>query len=478
MALRTKADYIESLNAYRPNVFINGKKTDSVRDSFGFKTAINQIGVSYDISFDPAYRDRSVVTSSLTGEKIQRNALHIQGSAEDAITKAALTRELTKKYICTFCLSNFLSVTWAFLYDVDRAYGTDYFLRFKDFVTYLQKNDLRAAWGMMDPKGDRSLRPSAQKRLTDLRITKKNKDGIVVSGAKLHTTCGPVMHEVMAVPCRALTKEEQPFAVSFAVPVDTKGITFICRPAPGPKQPVDTANPLSSKYVGVEAMTVFEDVFIPWDRVFLCGEWDMCATLPSYFASLHRQSKCACSAGHADLMAGTCALLARVNGLSPKTGHISDKITDIAMAAETAYGCAVGSAATGEKHPSGVWLPNALTANSGLNHIRSSLGSHISHIHDIAGGLLTTMPGETDINNPATLEMIDLYLAGGDDYTTGQRLRAMELARDLAASNLCGAIWGFTINAAGSPAASRILVSRQYNLDEMERTAERIAGIR
>lgn len=477
MALRSKEEYIESLKQKRPRVYIGGEKVDRVWESEYFKTSINQIGATYEFALDPQYREWSAVKSPLTDEEVPRNSLHIQQSLEDAVIKAHLTREVTKRRICTYCLSNFLSVTWAFTHDIDGKYGTKYHQKFKEYVKHLQKNDLRLAWGMMDPKGDRRFGPSKQDPPVDLRILERTEDGIVVSGAKIHTTYGPVAHEVIAVPCRALSEDDRDFAVSFAVPVDTEGVTFICRPAPGPRRPVSMESPLSSKFVGVEAMTIFDRVFVPWERVFMCGEWDMCGNLPAYFSSLHRQSKCACSAGHADLMAGTCSLLAKVNGLSLKVSHINDKITDMMMAAEVAFGCSLGAALNGRMHPSGVWMPSALIANAGLHHIRSSLGTHISHIHDIAGGLLTTMPVEADIDNPETKKMIDLYLRGSKDYTTEQRLRILELGRDLAASNLCGAIMGFTINAAGSPVTNKIAVSRNYNLKEMEDIAKEIAGI-
>ncbi|MBP9020820.1 MAG: hypothetical protein KBG01_04760 [Syntrophobacterales bacterium] len=203
----------------------------------------------------------------------------------------------------------------------------------------------------------------------------------------------------------------------------------------------------------------------------------MRGNLPAYFSSLHRQSKCACSARHADLMARTCSLLAKVNRLSLKVSHINDKITAMMMAAEVAFGCSLGAALNGRMHPSGVWMPSALIANAGLHHIRSSLGTHISHIHDIAGGLLATMPVEADIDNPETKNMIDLHLRGIKDYTTEQRLRILELGMDLVASNLCGSIMGFTINAASSPVTNKIAVSRNYNLEEMEDIAKEIAGI-
>jgi 4-hydroxybutyryl-CoA dehydratase/vinylacetyl-CoA-Delta-isomerase len=236
-------------------------------------------------------------------------------------------------------------------------------------------------------------------------------------------------------------------------------------------------SPLSSKYLGVEAMTIFDDVFVPEDTIFMCGEYDQCFKLPFYFAGLHRQSKCACSAGHTDLLIGTAALLAEVNGLSLQTPHIRDKLSEMMMAASTAYGCALGAAMDGSTHPSGVYLPDPVIANSGLNYIRSRLGIHLAHIHDLAGGLVVTMPTESDWNNPELRKYIEEGLQGSSTYTTEDRLRAMHLAQDLAASRMTGTLWGFTINAAGSPETNKIVVQNLYDLESRLEIAKDIAGI-
>jgi 4-hydroxybutyryl-CoA dehydratase/vinylacetyl-CoA-Delta-isomerase len=344
-------------------------------------------------------------------------------------------------------------------------------------VRTLQKEGFGIAWGMMDPKGDRRLPPSKQKRQPDLRIVKKRPNGIVVRGAKLHTTYGPAAHQLVVVPCRALTEGDKDFAVSFGIPIDTPGVKFIARPSPGPSHEVRMESPLSSRYLGVEAMTIFDDVFVPEDRIFMCGEWDQAANLPLYFASLHRQSKCACSAGHTDLLIGTAALAAEVNGLGMNTAHIRDKISSMMMAAGTAFGCALGAALDGKEHPSGVFLPDALIANSGLNHIRSRLGDHLSYLHDIAGGLVITMPTEADWNNPELRKYLEEGLQGNPDFTTEERLRVMNLVQDLAASRLTGHLFGFTINAAGSPVTNSIVVRNTYDLGKAVRIARDLAGL-
>ena len=265
---------------------------------------------------------------------------------------------------------------------------------------------------------------------------------------------------------------------SFAIPVNTKGITFIARPAPGPLQPRDMEGPIGSAIGGVEAMTVFDDVFVPWERVFLCGEWDMCGQVPFYFSSIHRQSKCACLAGHTDMLIGIIALTAQVNGLDMGVAHVRDKLTKMMMQAEVAYGCAVGAAEDGYQHPSGVWVPNILIANSGLNYIRSQAGNHLAVLHDIAGGIIVTMPTELDYKNPATKEYMDTYLHGSNDFTAEEQLRVLSLAQEVGGSRFAGYFMGWAINAAGSPMTNEIAVRAGYDLDKRIKIAKDIAKIK
>ena len=297
MALKTRDEFISSLKDLKPNVFMLGEKIDCVWKHPRFQSTLNLIGASHDFAFDSEYKPLSVVHSPLVNEPVRRLNLHIQTSKEDGVIKAKLTREVTSRRICTSCISNCLSVGWAATYDTDQKHKTSYHERFRQYVEYLQKNDVDVCWGMMDPKGHRGLMPSEQKPLTDLRIVDRGPKGIVVKGAKVHTSYGPVTQEVCVFPCRSLSEKDSDFAVAFAVPVDTKGIISLARPAPGPLQSGDMESPISSAIGGVEAMTIFDDVFVPWERVFLCGEWDMCDRAPSYFSSIHRQSKCACLAG-------------------------------------------------------------------------------------------------------------------------------------------------------------------------------------
>lgn len=475
MALLTGDEYRESLKEFSPEVYMRGQRVEKVWGHPLLKQTINHLAAHYDAAHQEP--EKFSVRSPLAGQDVPRISHHIQTSVEDVTIKARLTREVSAQRICAGCMSNMLSVAWAMIYDIDREHGTDYFARYQEFVKHLQQSGQVIAWGMMDPKGDRKLPPSKQEKAPDLRIVKRTTDGIVVKGAKLHTTYGAAAHQMVVVPCRALGPDDRDFAVSFAVPIDAKGLKLIARPSPGPSHEVTMESPLSSRYLGVECLSIFDDVFVPEERVFMCGEYDKAAGLPYYFACLHRQSKCACSAGHTDLLIGTAALLADVNGLGMKVGHIRDKITDMMMAASVAFGCALGAAAEGTRHESGVYLPDPVISNSGLSYIRSRLPEHLAHIHDIGGGLITTMPTEADWENPELRPYIETALTGGVEYTTEERFRVLSLAQDLAASRLTGTLLGFTINAAGSPVTNRIVVRNLYDLEGSLAVARRIAGI-
>jgi len=478
MAVKTKAQFVEDLKRVTPRVYIGGERVDSLWNDPRFQSTINLLGATYDFSFDEDFKHLSVVTSPLVNEPVRRLNMHIQTTAEDAVHKVRLTREVTQRRICTWCQSNMLCILWASTYETDRKHGTPYHERCREFVKHLMRNDYNIGWAMMDPKGDRSLPPSKQRTVTDLRITKRGPKGITVRGCKVHTSYAPCATELVVVSCRALGEADADFAVSFAVPVDTKGITYIVRPAPNrPGSSLTMECPIGTAIGAVEAMTVFDDVFVPWDRVFQCGEWDMAGRVPYYFGNIQRQSKCACLAGHTDLICGIAALVADVNGLGMKTTHIRDKITRLMLEAETAYGCAVGAGADGRLHPSGVWVPNELIANAGLNYIKNLSGGHITLIHDIAGGIIVTMPTEQDYRTPILREWMDAYLAGSSRYTAEERMRALYLAREVAASRWTGYFFGWAINASGSPMTNEVVVRAGYDLEKRIAIAKHWAGI-
>jgi len=358
------------------------------------------------------------------------------------------------------------NVMWAVTYDIDRAKGTHYHERLQNFFRELQKNDRRYCLAVMDPKGDRSLLPSKQ---TDpdlyLHVVERNDKGIIVNGAKLHTSNAPITHYIFTCPSGVLQEADKDYALSFAISVDTKGIKFIVRPAPGPMEPKELESPVSSHMGFVECMTIFDHVFIPWDQVFMCGEWEFTKNLIHYFSSYVRTFKGACISARTDILAGAAALIADYNGIS-QASHIKRKITDMMISSEIGFGCALASVARSKMHPSGIPIPDISISNAGLYHSRLKFIEFIGTLQEIAGGIVTTMPGEAEYNNEDIKNYIEKYLKGRNDIPTIDRMKLLYFIQDITASRFSGYLIGSAICAGGTPETNRIEVSRNYNLLE------------
>ena len=293
MAVKTREEYLKSLQPLRPQVYVAGEKITSVLDSPYFRTSLNHMGMSYDWANDPNYAGLMRHWSSLVEEEVSFWT-HVRLSQEELAQMIKAIKTFSARYFCTMCMGIGLSTLWATTYEIDQARGTNYHQRLKAFYTKLQRQDLRFALGIMDPKGDRSLSPSRQPDPDlHLRIIRRTSDGIVVRGAKMHTTNAPCTHLFFAAPCRALREEDADYAVAFVVPIDTKGLYLITRPAAGPLEP-RPESPVSGEIGFVESLSVFDDVFVPWERVFMCGEWEFSERFIHYFSAYARLAKCVC----------------------------------------------------------------------------------------------------------------------------------------------------------------------------------------
>jgi len=232
MAIKTGQEYIERLKKYTPTVYMDGEKVDTICDDPRFASTIALIAKNHDFAFDADQKDLAVVTSPQVNEPVRRLTNHIQATMEDSIIKVELTRDITNRRICAWCGSNTFSLLWAVTWEIDQKYKTEYHQRFKNFHEYTQRNDLDYSWGMMDPKGNRRLRPSQQNPYPGVRIVKRDAKGITVSGCKLHTSYGPCTDYLVVVPCRAMTEDDKDFAVAFYVPIDAPGVTMITKATP------------------------------------------------------------------------------------------------------------------------------------------------------------------------------------------------------------------------------------------------------
>jgi 4-hydroxybutyryl-CoA dehydratase/vinylacetyl-CoA-Delta-isomerase len=463
MGIKTGEEYVESLKILHPNVYIVGEKVDDVVSSPYFQTSINETRKFYDWTSNPETKDDFCYWSDLIGEEVSFWT-HIRRSPDELIKMVEVMKRNNAKNFCSFCMGIGPCVFLLAAYDIDQAKGTNYYDRLMAIFKKIQKEDLRYCVGIMDPKGDRSLPPSKQ---ADpdlyLRIVDKNSEGIIVNGAKMHTSSAPITHYIFCAPGGVLREEDKDYAVAFITPIDTEGLTFITRPAPCPLNPTEMSNPASMRHSMVECLSVFDNVFIPWENVFMCGEWEFTQNFIHYFSSYGRPVKATCLSARTDMIAGAASLIAEYNGVG-KASHIRHKINDMAITSQIGWGCVNGAIARSTMHPSGLPVPDISISNAGLYHTRLRFVEFLGTLMEIAGGVVTTMPLEVDYRNEETRHLIEKYFKAKSDVPTEDRLKLLYFIQELTASRFGGYFLSSAVCAVGTPETNKLEVLRNYDL--------------
>lgn len=339
------------------------------------------------------------------------------------------------------------------------------------YVRRCQDDDIATAAALTDPKGDRSLRPGEQAgRMAYLRIVERNDRGIVVRGAKLHTTSAPVVDELVVLPTRAMAPNEQDYAVSFAVPTNAPGLRMICRPV---RESLDSFdNPISSRAYETETTTIFDDVFVPWDRVFLAGDTELAGELARTFATFHRFTGLSYKPPLAELLLATTEWIARDHGLDRKPAiraRLAELVNYIALirAARTA------SAVDGRLNEGGVFMPDPVQTNAGKHFFASNFHRLAGIVHDIAGALVVTGPSVEDFLDEYDGPWLERVLQGAHDDAV-RRVLAFNIVRDLTAGELGGYNYLASIHGEGSMNAQLLSAMEEFDFTEAHAILESV----
>ncbi len=475
--MMTGAQYLESLKQRRPRIFYKGKQLTHPFDHPALKPHLKTAAATYDLAHDPRHTATMTATSHLTGGKVSRFT-HLFWSGEDLLRKVAMLRLLGQETGTCFqrCVGlDGLNAVWAATWEIDRQNGTDYHARFRAWLTEVQQKDLMAAGAMTDPKGDRSLPPWKQ---ADpdlyLHIVERRPDGIVIRGAKTHITGAVNSHEVLVMPTLGVPPEGADYAVACAVPIDAKGLTLVfgrqSNDERKEEEGIDCGSPFG--VVGGESTLLFEDVFVPHERVFMAGEGEFAGPLVDRFAAWHRANYGGCKAGNADVLLGATALLAEING-TIGNAMVKDKLTEMVHLVETNYASAVGAAALATQLPAGNWLVDPLLANAVKQNVTRFVYQVARLAHDLGGGILSTLPSDADFRSSEVGGLLHKYFAGKAGFATDDKRKLIRYIEGMTSvSTLVEALHG-----AGSPQAQRIVMLRQANLGEKARLARQVLGL-
>jgi len=479
MKIKTSAMYEESLRNLSPVIYYKGKKINDVTRDPATAPHVRAAAMTYALAADDKYKELATATSHLTGNTINRFT-HVHQNIEDLIKKVKLFRILGQKTGTCFqrCVGfDGINATYSVTYEIDQKYGTDYFERFKKWLTHIQDENLMVVGAMTDPKGDRSRKPVEQSDPDQyVRVVERREDGIVIRGAKIHQTGAVNSHEILVMPTVAMDESSRDYAVICAVPVDAPGITMIFgRQANDSRrdnrEDLDVGNP-SFGAVGGEAVIVFNDVFVPVEKVFMNGEIDFTNDIVYRFAAHHRANYGACKTGLMDVLTGAVSYLCQVQGTA-KASHVRDKVTEMIHLSETLYSSSIACSAVGWPTPSGAYMVDTMLANV-CKHNVTRFHFEVARLAlDLAGGFIATLPSQYDFKSEEVGHMVKKYFSGVTDIPVEDRFKIGRLIEAMTG----GTAMVESMHGAGSPQAQRIMIFREGKLAEKIKLAKTLARI-
>ena len=470
--------YIESIRNRNLDVYLFGNKIKEPVDHDMIRPSINAIAKTYDLAVsDP---ELASVISPFTGERISR-FLHICTSSKDLVLQNKMQRKLGQLTGTCFqrCVGmDAFNSLYSVTFEMDERNGTNYHQKLISFLTLMHKYNFVLGGAMTDVKGDRSLGPSQQ---VDpdmfVHVTKRTSKGVYISGAKAHQTGCINSHWLMIMPTMRLLEEDKQYAIVGAVPVSSKGITYIygrqsCDTRSMEEGSIDVGN---KEFGGQEAMVIFENVFIENKNIFMDGEYNFAAMLVERFTTYHRRSY-VCKSGVGDVLIGAAASIAEFNGVE-KSSHIKDKLVQMSHLNETIYATGIASSYQGFKTKSGCFQCDDMLSNVCKHHV-TKLPFEVSQIaQDLAGGFVTTLPSEQDLNHPKIGKLLHKYLRGNYKFSSEERIRILRLIENMTMGRNAVGYLTESVHGAGSPQAQRIQIGRMMQLEYKKRLAKILAGI-
>ena len=475
--MKTSKEYKQSLKKMRPNIYKFGELIKDVTTHPATRRTVEGHAQIFDAAQKDEYKDILTAKSSLTGKQVARY-LSILSSAEDMIANVRMKRlmfNLTGTCTGGRCAGfNAINAMWTATYDIDKDLGASYHQRIKTWLKDAQERDIAISGALTDPKGDRSKPPTQQKDPDmNLHIVEEKDDGIVVRGSKVMICGVAAANEIFIMPGTGYKEADKDYAISFVVPRDIENLTIVETRRPSDTREQEEGFDIPVDIGGItQAYLLFEDVFIPKERVFMCKEFSYALKAVMNFIAPYRAAIGGCVAGQGDIMIGAAALMARANGLSEKV--FRDKITQMIVNNETTFGMGVAASALGRKHASGVWIPDQLLSNVNKVHVGRLPYDTKRITQDIAGGIGETgcLPSCKDISDPRYGDLLKKYLkANCSGETRAKIARLIEWLTIGAGVPGC-------MHGGGSPDGAKMMINAKTDVNHYIELAKRLADIK
>jgi 4-hydroxybutyryl-CoA dehydratase/vinylacetyl-CoA-Delta-isomerase len=464
MGLKTSQEYIESLRDGRVTYW-NGERIDDITAHPRFVEPIATAAADY------RYDRRDATTYVAEDGSTANRIFQIPRNEDDLLKRIELFHASSMVVKVTGVYMALMSVK-----DAIAKEKPEYAANIEAVYRYARDHDLRAAEVITDPKGDRTRRANEQDD-PDLyvRIVSRNDAGIIVRGAKLHITGASLCHELVVLPTKGMKETESDYAVAFSIPVNTKGISIINKSFAS-AETCEFDSPMTAHNSIPEGFVIFDDVLIPWNRVFLAGEVGLASKLTQSLGLWERTGGLTEAAERAQIFVGLAQLVAEQQGKErdgPALTAIAELIHFATMLRISLEYACKNFAVT----PSGMIHPDTLAINAGKFFYASNYHAMVKYLQDLAGGLVITLPSVKDLQNPESGKYLRKYLHTKNGIDIEARMRVFNTIRDMTADSFGGWLLVTALQAGGGLNAGRIMLNRAYDMNAARAAAKRAAGI-
>ena len=355
-------------------------------------------------------------------------------------------------------------------------HAPEFIPRIKAYVEDARRRDIRITECITDAKGDRSLAPAKQSDPDAyVRVVGRRPDGVVIRGAKLHITAAAFGHDLLVMPTKSMKPGEEDYAIACAVPVGSPGV-YVTNTTYHPRAGDPRDYPVSSRASVPDSVVIFDDVFVPAERVFLDGQAAHAAVFAHSLGLWERLGGVSFMVIQADELVGLASLIAEANGLS-RVSHVREKIDEMMIHATLLRAGLEAALLHAHATPEGYYYPDDMYTNVAKYHGAANFATMVRHLHDIAGGAVVTAPSMSDFDHPELRPLLEKYMGTGPDISGEYRSKLFHAIRDLTADALGGWHHVTNLQSGGGLFAQKLVTRKNYDIERARALALKAAGL-
>lgn len=442
MTMRTGEQYINAVKARKPEIWLEGRKVENVMDEPVLRQTVLEIAKLYDLQHDLEYQDKITHICEETGERVN-NSFLVPRSLEDLKKRRAAFDAYAE---ATFGLMgrspDFLNTVITSFYsnsDFFDKYNKQWGENIRNYYQHVRDNDLFLTHAIINPQNDRSKSSHEQKEMfTHLGVVEETSEGLIVRGAKFLATLAPVTDEVIIYTFPGYKPGDERYAISFALPIDTPGLKIICRePMQDGERPLFD-HPVASRFEEIDALLVFNDVLVPWDRVFIYNNVEAANLLYPKTGAAQQPAHQSAVRGLVKLQFAaevTCRLADSIG--ADVYLHVQDKLGELIQGVETIKALLLSAEYEYETTETGEVMPNAVFLETIRGLMPTLYPRAIEVMQTLGAGGLLLSPTGGDFESEELREDIERYYVGREGVSAEERVKIFKLAWDL-----CGEAFG------------------------------------